>query len=72
MILVKQALNVGISADTAVFSVESIRRWWYEVGVVRYPTAKLKLDIPRYLGGFCLNPIKGLAVPDGGFRCTQP
>src|SRR6202040_3409996 len=31
--------NPGISHDTAVFSVESIRRWWYELGVTRYPTA---------------------------------
>ena len=25
-------VNLGISHDTAVFSVESIRRWWYELG----------------------------------------
>jgi hypothetical protein len=31
--------NLGISHDTAVFSVESIRRWWYELGAARYPTA---------------------------------
>ena len=43
-------VNVGISADTAVFSVESIRRWWYEVGVVRYPTAK-RLMITADCGG---------------------
>jgi hypothetical protein len=33
-------VNVGISADTGEFSVASIRRWWYEVGAVRYPAAK--------------------------------
>jgi transposase len=43
-------VNVGISADTAVFSVESIRRWWYDVGVVRYSTAT-KLMITADCGG---------------------
>ena len=43
-------VNVGISADTAVFSVESIRQWWYAVGVVRYPTAK-RLMITADCGG---------------------
>jgi transposase len=43
-------VNVGISADTAVFSVESIRRWWYEVGTVRYSTAK-RLMITADCGG---------------------
>jgi Rhodopirellula transposase DDE domain len=32
-------VNLGISHDTAVFSVESIRRRWCELGTVRYPTA---------------------------------
>ena len=32
-------VNLGISHDTAVFSVESIRRWWCELGTVRDPTA---------------------------------
>jgi len=43
-------VNVGISADTAIFSVESIRRWWHEVGAVRYPTAK-RLMITADCGG---------------------
>jgi hypothetical protein len=43
-------VNVGISADTAVFSVESIRCWWHAVGVVRYPTAK-RLMITADCGG---------------------
>lgn len=30
-------VNVGTSADTATFSVESIRRWWYDYGTVHYP-----------------------------------
>lgn len=32
-------VNVGISHDTAVFAVDSIRRWWSEMGSVRYPHA---------------------------------
>ena len=32
-------VNVGISADTGQFAVESIRRWWHEVGRARYPFA---------------------------------
>jgi hypothetical protein len=30
-------VNVGISADTAEFAVESIRKWWYLMGKERYP-----------------------------------
>jgi hypothetical protein len=29
-------VNVGISADTAVFAVESIRKWWYSEGIDNY------------------------------------
>ncbi len=37
-------VNVGISADTAEFSVESIRQWWKKMGKKRYPkTSKLLL-----------------------------
>jgi len=32
-------VNLGISHDTAAFAVESIRRWWYELGAARYPIA---------------------------------
>ena len=32
-------VNVGISADTAQFAVESIRRWWNEMGKENYPNA---------------------------------
>ena len=32
-------VNLGISHDTAAFAVESIRRWWHELGTARYPTA---------------------------------
>lgn len=33
-------VNVGTSADTSAFAVESIRRWWKEHGRKLYPNAK--------------------------------
>jgi transposase len=33
----KGFVNVGISGDTAEFSVESIRRWWKQAGKTLYP-----------------------------------
>src|SRR5260221_3492922 len=33
-------VNVGIDHDTAAFAVESIRRWWNEVGREQYPETK--------------------------------
>ena len=33
-------VNVGLSGDTAEFAVESIRKWWYEMGRKSYPKAK--------------------------------
>ena len=33
-------VNVGIDHDTAEFAVESIRRWWREMGFPLYPTAR--------------------------------
>lgn len=33
-------VNVGIDHDTAEFSVESIRRWWQQLGVAQYPRSK--------------------------------
>jgi hypothetical protein len=33
-------VNVGIDNDTAAFAVQTIRRWWQDVGGVRYPLAK--------------------------------
>ena len=32
-------VNVGISRDTAEFAVESIRRWWKQMGIHSYPYA---------------------------------
>jgi transposase len=33
-------VSVGIDHDTARFAVETIRRWWVEMGYPRYPKAK--------------------------------
>jgi len=43
-------VNVGDTADTAAFAVESIRRWWYQIGVVRFPGAD-RLLITADAGG---------------------
>lgn len=43
-------VNVGISADTAEFAVESIRQWWKKMGYKKYPDAK-KLLITADCGG---------------------
>ena len=32
----KGFVNVGLSCDTAVFAVESIRKWWYAEGISEY------------------------------------
>jgi hypothetical protein len=33
-------VSVGINHDTAEFAVQTIRRWWNDIGSVRYPDAK--------------------------------
>ena len=43
-------VNVGISSETAEFAVESIRRWWNEMGSKAYPSAT-KLYITADGGG---------------------
>ena len=43
-------VSVGISRDTAEFAVESIRRWWREMGQPLYPKAK-RLLITADSGG---------------------
>jgi hypothetical protein len=43
-------VNVGITHDTAVFAVESIRCWWHELGAARYPNAT-RLLITADCGG---------------------
>ncbi len=43
-------VNVGDTADTAEFAVESIRRWWNKFGKVRFPDAT-RLMITADCGG---------------------
>jgi hypothetical protein len=43
-------VSVGIDHDTAQFAVESIRRWWYEMGLPLYPNAR-QLLITADCGG---------------------
>jgi hypothetical protein len=43
-------VSVGIDHDTAAFAVESIRRWWHELGKPRYRAAK-RLLITADCGG---------------------
>ena len=43
-------VSVGDSADTAEFAVESIRRWWQQMGAHRFPTAT-RLLITADAGG---------------------
>jgi len=43
-------VNVGLSAETAVFAVESIRRWWYAEGCGAYANAE-KIVLTADCGG---------------------
>jgi len=43
-------VSVGTSADTSAYAVQTIRRWWHEVGRVRYPRAT-RLTISADGGG---------------------
>jgi transposase len=43
-------VNVGDTADTAEFAVESIRRWWHQMGHDRFPDAE-RLLITADAGG---------------------
>jgi transposase len=43
-------INLGITSDTAAFAVESIRRWWQELGKPRYGQAR-RLLITADCGG---------------------
>jgi hypothetical protein len=33
-------VSVGMNHDTAAFAIQSIRRWWHDIGRLRYPNAK--------------------------------
>ncbi len=41
----KGFVNVGIDHETAAFAVESIRRWWHNVGKALYPSSQKLLII---------------------------
>lgn len=43
-------VSVGMSSDTAAFAVQTIRRWWQDVGHARYPQAT-RLTITADGGG---------------------
>ena len=43
-------VSVGTDHDTAAFAVQTIRRWWFMMGMPRYPTAK-ELTITADGGG---------------------
>lgn len=43
-------VSVGVSSDTAEFAVAAIRRWWYQMGIKRYPNCK-RLLITADCGG---------------------
>ena len=43
-------VSVGMSCDTAAFAVQTIRRWWQEIGRLRYPRAT-RLTITADGGG---------------------
>jgi Rhodopirellula transposase DDE domain len=43
-------VSVGINHDTAAFAVQTIRRWWQEIGRLRYPEAT-RLTITADGGG---------------------
>jgi hypothetical protein len=43
-------VSVGMSSDTSAFAVQTIRRWWQDIGRVRYPRAR-RLTITADGGG---------------------
>jgi hypothetical protein len=43
-------VSVGMSGDTSAFAVQTIRRWWQDVGRIRYPRAR-QLTITADGGG---------------------
>ena len=43
-------VSVGTDHDTSAFAVQTIRRWWFSMGIQRYPEAK-KLVITADAGG---------------------
>ncbi len=45
-------VGVGVNHDTAAFAVQTIRRWWTEIGSARYPDAARLQRNPKDLRGF--------------------
>ncbi|MDR3287882.1 MAG: ISAzo13 family transposase [Peptococcaceae bacterium] len=43
-------VNVGVSSDTAVFAVESVRKWWYAEGIKDYANSE-KVVLTADCGG---------------------
>lgn len=41
-------VSVGTDHDTAAFAVQTIRRWWFSMGIERYPEAKQLVIIDRW------------------------
>jgi len=58
-------VNVGMTHDTAEFAVESIRRWWHQLGRQHYPRAKRMLICAD--GG----AVMAVAVEGGSFVCNH-
>lgn len=50
-------VNIGITHDTASFAIESIRRWWNQMGRERYPEAR-EIMITADCGGSNANRSK--------------
>jgi len=46
-------VNLGTSADTGLFSVESIRRWWHTVGKENFCFDAIDIDYigPHHIDG---------------------
>jgi hypothetical protein len=44
-------VNVGMSHDTAIFATESIKKWWLNIGAIRYNNSASKLLILADGGG---------------------
>jgi hypothetical protein len=57
-------VSVGGTADTAEFAVESIHRWWNQMGRVRVPEAPTQM-ITAHAGGSNRAPGTGLEVSPG-------
>jgi hypothetical protein len=46
-------VSVGINHDTSAFAVQTVRRWWQDIGRVRYPDARCPMPDARCLTITC-------------------